>query len=368
MDTVDMWEAEAGLETLRDFGKPRQLILRAMRESLDKFAKKHLNEVQSLLEIGSGAGFLESAWPNYDWSWTQLEPQIAFIEEAKKHNPNGVYVNSSAYDLPFSNNSFDAVCGFGSFDCFSDLESTVDEATRVLKPSGTFFHMLDLGANYKIIFEEFKKKRIPARIMGKTDKPFFLPMGNVGLRYIPEEKIDDFLSSVGMTRKEMDAMPEIDDNFAYDAFARKKGINPNLNSGTNDDEKFNNFEIVSDLLFEYSDLFEKYSIGVDANAYFSQKLVKIFNGQDDIDCVKKFQLVGKYRGKRKQHHKDISEIAFCFNRDVGEVDAFKCFLLEIPLQGLYSVLKERLPKIANYVEPSCYERSVIDCVVAIKKC
>lgn len=375
MDRTGIWEAEGGLESISGFMKSRHLVLRAMKNSFAIFAEKYLKGISSLLEIGSGTGFLEQNWPEYIWAWTQLEQQQAFIDEAKKHSiSNCAYVNSSVYELPFSDNTFDAVCGFSSFDCFFDLEDAVAEAIRVLRPGGIFFHMLDLYANDEVLLDYFRKKKIPASIMGRNDMPSPFSRGkNTHLRYISDEKLDKFLCEVGATREEMYAMPDLDFGLT-NAYLRKTGnreIKPD--AADNDDKedvcdpigKLERMEEVTDALEGYFDIFEKYSQIVDANAYFSQRLKDALKRYACPDTIMSFKTTGTFEGERELHHKKAHEQAFYFKMEGGRSDICRPSILS-PSYWIYSAAKGRFPRLAKATEPSCYEISVIDCVIARK--
>jgi ubiquinone/menaquinone biosynthesis C-methylase UbiE len=373
IDTTGAWPAEQGLESINGFMKSRRLVLRAMKNCFASFAVNYLNGINSLLEIGSGIGFLEQNWPTYSWTWTQLEQTPEFIEEARKRSPGCTYVNSSVYELPFPDNSFDAVCGFSSFDCLFDLEGAVKETIRVLKPNGIFFHMLDLCTNDETLLEDFLSRKIPASIQGRNSMPSPFSRGkNTHLRYVPEDKLDAFLAELGITKAEMHAMPDLQDGLC-DAYLRKmgkKGLesspNPNCVPCDNLDqiEELMEMEEISNSMLYYFDLFEKYSVVLDENAYFSQRMVDTLTKYANPGTVDAFKITGTFKGKREPWHKEAHESGFYFKMDGGQsIIGAPMFS---PSYWAYSAAKGRFPRLANACEPKCYETSVIDCVVARK--
>ena len=53
-------------------------------------------------------------------------------------NNNLFFLQANAFDIPFSNSSFDSVVSFGTIHLFEDKAAFVNEALRVLKPGGDF--------------------------------------------------------------------------------------------------------------------------------------------------------------------------------------------------------------------------------------
>jgi|KBSMisStandDraft_5_1062788.scaffolds.fasta_scaffold709157_1 SAM-dependent methyltransferase len=53
-------------------------------------------------------------------------------------NNNLFFLQANAFDIPFSNNSFDSVVSFGTIHLFEDKAAFVNEALRVLKAGGDF--------------------------------------------------------------------------------------------------------------------------------------------------------------------------------------------------------------------------------------
>lgn len=61
---------------------------------------------------------------------------------ADKHRMR--YVNAGSEDIPFEDNYFDIVTSFNSLDHVDDLNQSIAELTRVLKPNGVFLFIADI--------------------------------------------------------------------------------------------------------------------------------------------------------------------------------------------------------------------------------
>ncbi len=62
---------------------------------------------------------------------------------ADKHNMS--YVNAPAEKIPFENDYFDVVTSFNSLDHVDNIDITIKEIKRVLKPKGTFLLITDVN-------------------------------------------------------------------------------------------------------------------------------------------------------------------------------------------------------------------------------
>lgn len=187
------------ISRLGEFEHYRKFTQRALKKAV----QSSLNDVSidsTVLEIGSGLAYMRRFLvPEWEGTWHQLDNNPKIIEEAKSLYPQGTYVEAPAKELPFDDNSIDVVCGLGSFDVFHDLDGAVNEAYRVLKPGGKFFHVLDL---------------IPAEF------PISVDLQNQGVKIIEYDALHEFddgrVSSIAILPEDLD--PDSFDVFDFDAW------------------------------------------------------------------------------------------------------------------------------------------------------
>jgi ubiquinone/menaquinone biosynthesis C-methylase UbiE len=98
---------------------------------------------KKVLEVGSGRG------GGADWiartyspdSLTALDYSAAAVKLCSRmygRQKNLNFIEGNAMKLPFEDNSFDVIYNVESSHCYSDMDAFIDEAYRVLKPSGHF--------------------------------------------------------------------------------------------------------------------------------------------------------------------------------------------------------------------------------------
>jgi 2-polyprenyl-6-hydroxyphenyl methylase / 3-demethylubiquinone-9 3-methyltransferase len=87
-----------------------------------------------LLDVGCGGGLLAPHLTGYHHVGVDLTASA--LEVAERHGVDETHVADAA-DLPFEDASFDVVVAGEVLEHVTDLEGTVREATRVLKPGGT---------------------------------------------------------------------------------------------------------------------------------------------------------------------------------------------------------------------------------------
>jgi len=104
----------------------------------DKFSGK------KILEVGSGAGidsceFARNGANITTADFTEIAPKLT-KDLIRKYNGEATRCTSTS--LPFIENTFDVVYSFGVIHHIPDIDTVLDEISRVLKPSGIFMGMV----------------------------------------------------------------------------------------------------------------------------------------------------------------------------------------------------------------------------------
>lgn len=94
------------------------------------------NGESDLLDIGCGAGTLCKMAYESGINVHGLDASEALVLLAKKLVPEGNFYTGEMEELPFSDNSFDAVTGVNSFQFAGDIVNAFKEARRVVKQNG----------------------------------------------------------------------------------------------------------------------------------------------------------------------------------------------------------------------------------------
>lgn len=127
-------------DDMREVNRLKRLGASVKEISIDAILKAGISSKQNILDIGCGIGTLsaEMAKINSQATITGVDISNKFIEYAKAHilDTRVNFVQSSADNLPFPDNSFDfVVCRF-LLEHVNDRIKTINEIKRVLKIGG----------------------------------------------------------------------------------------------------------------------------------------------------------------------------------------------------------------------------------------
>lgn len=126
-------------------------------------------EYEDLLDCGCGTGPMISLLYEKDSSkkYTGLDITPRMIEVAKNKNLEGVnWVVGDCENLPFEENSFDAIICSNSFHHYPNPEKFFESAKRVLRPGG------------RLILQDYTAPKFILWIMNHTEMPLANLMGH----------------------------------------------------------------------------------------------------------------------------------------------------------------------------------------------
>ncbi len=100
---------------------------------------------KNVLDIGCGPrGSLE--WADMAADRVGLDPLADEYLKLGADRHKMRYVKGGSEEMPFEDGFFDVVCSFNSLDHVGNLNSTIKEITRILKPGGLFLLLTEIHA------------------------------------------------------------------------------------------------------------------------------------------------------------------------------------------------------------------------------
>jgi 2-polyprenyl-6-hydroxyphenyl methylase/3-demethylubiquinone-9 3-methyltransferase len=95
----------------------------------------------SVLDVGCGAGFLANYLAQQGFAVSALDASESSLAVAGRYDGTGkvYYEIGNAYNLPYADASFEAVCAMDFLEHIEKPEQVIGEISRVLKPQGLFF-------------------------------------------------------------------------------------------------------------------------------------------------------------------------------------------------------------------------------------
>lgn len=180
----------------------------------------------NILEIAAGTGQVTrnmiKSFPNAKITATDINPGMLDVAKSIVHSENITWQAADACELPFEDNSFDAViCQFGVM-FFPDKQKAMNEAFRVLKPGGQIvFNTWDSLENNRIC-------KIPDDVVSKvfpSDPP---PFYKIPFSMYDPKEIGALLKNAGfknirVENKKIEGYSESPDN-AVTAFTESNPI------------------------------------------------------------------------------------------------------------------------------------------------
>jgi SAM-dependent methyltransferase len=89
-----------------------------------------------LLDAGCGSGLFSNVAIKAGAQVVGIDAAPGLLEIARERNPNNIFLEEDLEAMPFTEDYFDVVVGFNSFQYAGKFENALLEAKRVLKPGG----------------------------------------------------------------------------------------------------------------------------------------------------------------------------------------------------------------------------------------
>jgi 2-polyprenyl-6-hydroxyphenyl methylase/3-demethylubiquinone-9 3-methyltransferase len=117
-------------------------LLRAENKVKSPWVLSRIKDSSMILDVGCGAGFLtnELALAGHKVTGVDLSETSLAVAAVHDKTKTVTYKVANAYELPFSDASFDILCAMDFLEHVEDPARAIKEFSRVLKPGGKFFY------------------------------------------------------------------------------------------------------------------------------------------------------------------------------------------------------------------------------------
>jgi ubiquinone/menaquinone biosynthesis C-methylase UbiE len=151
------WE---NLAEIQRFENARAATDLAFRENIAQICHDVLPPTGTILDLGAGGGALLQRMPEvFRNRVVQLDISQNYMAFLKASNPDAKPLVADATVLPFKDNTFEAIISLSTLHTIPDAEKAISEVKRVLKPGGTFTHILDIVPIPEPMIEYIKKEK-----------------------------------------------------------------------------------------------------------------------------------------------------------------------------------------------------------------
>jgi 2-polyprenyl-6-hydroxyphenyl methylase/3-demethylubiquinone-9 3-methyltransferase len=117
-------------------------LLRAENKVKAPWILSRIQKSSLILDVGCGAGFLTNELALAGHKVTGVDMSESSLQVAAQYDQTKTvtYKLANAYELPFSDESFDVLCAMDFLEHVEDPAKAIQEFARVLKPGGKFFY------------------------------------------------------------------------------------------------------------------------------------------------------------------------------------------------------------------------------------
>jgi demethylmenaquinone methyltransferase/2-methoxy-6-polyprenyl-1,4-benzoquinol methylase len=134
---------------------------------------------KTVLDLACGTGEISHLIENKTKMTVGLDYSLSMLKVAKEKNKKTIFVQGDALNLPFKDNSFDLVTVSLGLRHFDDLEKSLKEIKRVLKPEG----------KVRILEVSIPKNQFLQKFFVGFLKFFVLPIG----KFLSKEDVSEHL-------------------------------------------------------------------------------------------------------------------------------------------------------------------------------
>ena len=143
----------------------------------------------TLLDVGCGPGpmieLLVSKYPEKHYTGADITPKMIEVANAK-HLPNTIFQVADSENLPYEENSFDAVICANSFHHYPNPQKFFDGVHKVLKPGG------------RLILQDYTSFNWLVWLMNHIEMPLANLIGHGDVRAYPRNEVRAMCSKAGL--------------------------------------------------------------------------------------------------------------------------------------------------------------------------
>lgn len=153
---------------------------------LEELEKEPFN---TLLDVGCGTGpmieLLVSKYPEKHYTGADITPKMIEVANAK-HLPNTIFQVADSENLPYEENSFDAVICTNSFHHYPNPQKFFDGVHKVLKPGG------------RLILRDYTSFNWLVWLMNHIEMPLANLVGHGDVRAYTRDEVRAMCSKAGL--------------------------------------------------------------------------------------------------------------------------------------------------------------------------